>query len=108
MDFEFSPKVKELQKKLTEFMDENVYKNEKVFEGQLNENGRWSIPPILEELKLKAKNEGLWNLFLPESEYGAGFPKNGSRPGLDANPYAVEFGNSRQAQKINFRKKPNL
>ena len=38
MDFEFSPKVKELQKKLTEFMDENVYKNEKVFEGQLNEN----------------------------------------------------------------------
>ena len=72
MDFEFSPKVKELQKKLTEFMNENVYKNEKVFEGQLNENGRWSIPPILEELKLKAKNEGLWNLFLPESDYGAG------------------------------------
>ena len=59
MDFEFSPKVKELQKKLTEFMDENVYKNEKVFEGQLNENGRWSIPPILEELKLKAKNQTL-------------------------------------------------
>ena len=72
MDFEFSPKVKELQKKLTEFMNENVYKNEKVFEGQLNENGRWSIPPILEELKLKAKSEGLWNLFLPESDYGAG------------------------------------
>ena len=72
MDFEFSPKVKELQTRLTEFMDENVYKNEVVFEDQLNQNGRWTIPSILEELKSKAKKEGLWNLFLPESEYGAG------------------------------------
>ena len=72
MDFEFSDKVKELQKRLTDFMNENVYKNEEVFEGQLNENGRWAIPPILEEMKSKAKKEGLWNLFLPESDYGAG------------------------------------
>jgi len=72
MDFEFSDKVKELQKRLTDFMNENVYKNEEVFEGQLNENGRWTIPPILEEMKSKAKKEGLWNLFLPESDYGAG------------------------------------
>ena len=72
MDFEFSPKVKELQARLTDFMDENVYKNEKVFEEQLNKNGRWTIPPILEELKTKAKKDGLWNLFLPESDYGAG------------------------------------
>ena len=72
MDFEFSDKVKELQKRLTDFMNENVYKNEKVFEGQLNENGRWTIPPILEEMKSKAKKEGLWNLFLPESDYVAG------------------------------------
>jgi acyl-CoA dehydrogenase len=72
MDFEFSPKVKELQERLTDFMDENVYKNEEVFEEQLNKNGRWTIPPILEELKTKAKKDGLWNLFLPESDYGAG------------------------------------
>ena len=72
MDFEFSPKVKELQARLTDFMDENVYKNEEVFEEQLNKNGRWTIPPILEELKTKAKKDGLWNLFLPESDYGAG------------------------------------
>ncbi len=72
MDFEFSDKVKELQKRLTDFMNENVYKNEEVFEGQLNESGRWTIPPILEEMKSKAKKEGLWNLFLPESDYGAG------------------------------------
>ena len=72
MNFEFSNKVTELQNKLTNFMNENVYKNEEVFEDQLNKNGRWTIPPILEELKEKAKKEGLWNLFLPESELGAG------------------------------------
>ena len=53
-------------------MNENVYKNEEVFEDQLNNNGRWTIPPILDELKEKAKKEGLWNLFLPESDLGAG------------------------------------
>ena len=72
MNFEFSNKVIELQNKLTNFMNENVYKNEEVFEDQLNKNGRWTIPPILEELKEKAKKEGLWNLFLPESDLGAG------------------------------------
>ena len=72
MNFEFSNKVTELQNKLTNFMNENVYKNEEVFEDQLNKNGRWTIPPILEELKEKAKKEGLWNLFLPESDLGAG------------------------------------
>ena len=72
MNFEFSNKVTELQNKLTNFMNENVYKNEEVFEEQLNKNGRWTIPPILEELKEKAKKEGLWNLFLPESDLGAG------------------------------------
>jgi len=72
MNFEFSDKVIELQNKLTNFMNENVYKNEEVFEDQLNKNGRWTIPPILEELKEKAKKEGLWNLFLPESDLGAG------------------------------------
>ena len=72
MNFEFSNKVIELQNKLTNLMNENVYKNEEVFEDQLNNNGRWTIPPILDELKEKAKKEGLWNLFLPESDLGAG------------------------------------
>jgi len=72
MNFEFSDKVKGLQNKLTNFMNENVYKNEEVFEEQLNKNGRWTIPPILDKLKEKARREGLWNLFLPESDLGAG------------------------------------
>lgn len=55
-------------------MKEYVYPNEKVYEDQLNlQENRWSgVPPIMEELKQKAKEQGLWNLFLPESEYGAG------------------------------------
>ncbi|URT68705.1 acyl-CoA dehydrogenase [Cytobacillus firmus] len=74
MDFSYSPKVQELIGKLNVFMEENVYPNEASYEQQLNEQeNRWSaIPPIMEELKRKAKAAGLWNLFLPESEYGAG------------------------------------
>lgn len=74
MDFSYSPKVQELMGKLNVFMEENVYPNEALYEQQLNEQeNRWSaIPPIIEDLKRKAKAAGLWNLFLPESEYGAG------------------------------------
>jgi acyl-CoA dehydrogenase len=74
LDFSYSQKVKELQEKLTAFMEVNVYPNERVYGQQLNEqDSRWSaIPQVMEELKEKAKAAGLWNLFLPESEYGAG------------------------------------
>ncbi|XWN52152.1 acyl-CoA dehydrogenase [Anoxybacillus flavithermus] len=74
MDFSFSPKVEELIKKLNHFMEEYIYPNEKVYEEQLiQQENRWSaVPPIIEELKEKAKEQGLWNLFLPDSEYGAG------------------------------------
>lgn len=54
-------------------MDEVIYPNEKVYEEQLCKENRFSkIPPIMEEMKAKAKERNLWNLFLPESEYGAG------------------------------------
>jgi acyl-CoA dehydrogenase len=73
MEFEFSDKVKGLQKKLQAFMDEQVYPNEATYLRQLDEGrSRWEVPPIMEELKAKAKAAGLWNLFLPESKYGAG------------------------------------
>jgi acyl-CoA dehydrogenase len=70
--FEHSPKVKDLQTKLTAFLDGLVVPNEKTYAEQLDEGGRWKIPPIMEELKAKARAAGLWNLFLPASEYGAG------------------------------------
>jgi acyl-CoA dehydrogenase len=53
-------------------MEEQVYPNEPIFHEQLEAGGRWCPPPVLEELKAKARAEGLWNLFLPESECGAG------------------------------------
>ena len=72
MFFEFSDKAKALQEQLKAFMDKYIYPNEGEFFRQLNEGDRWKVIPLLEELKEKAKAEGLWNLFLPESEYGAG------------------------------------
>ena len=73
MHFDYSDKVKALMKKLQAFMDEHVYPNEATYQRQLDEGAsRWDIPPIMEELKDKAKAAGLWNLFLPESERGAG------------------------------------
>jgi acyl-CoA dehydrogenase len=73
MEFDFSPKVERLRGQLQGFMEREVYPAEKLFEGQLNEApSRWQIPPVMEELKRKARAEGLWNLFLPESEMGAG------------------------------------
>lgn len=73
MNFEYSDHVKKLQDKLNSFMDEVVYPNEKVYGQQLNAgNSRWEIPPVMEEAKAKAKEQGLWNLFLPESDKGAG------------------------------------
>jgi len=72
MNFEFSDKVKDLQARLQAFMDEHIFPNEKLAEEQVNEGDRWQPVPIIEELKPKAREAGLWNLFLPESEHGAG------------------------------------
>ena len=67
MDFEYSDKVKQLQKKLKSFMEEHVYPNEKVYYKQIDEGDRWQPTAIIEELKPKARAEGLGNLFLPEN-----------------------------------------
>ncbi len=74
MDFSYSEKVKRLQAEVTEFMNEHVYPNESVYNEQLKAlPDRWgAVPPIVEELKEKARTAGLWNLFLPDSDYGAG------------------------------------
>ena len=72
MDFEYSVKVKELQKKISDFMDEYIYPNEKKMYAEIDEGDRWQPVKLLEELKEIARSKGLWNLFLPESEYGFG------------------------------------
>ncbi len=71
MHFDLDSKVKQLQERLLSFMDEHVYPNEHRFHEEIQRN-RWSPAPVIEELKPKARAAGLWNLFLPESEYGAG------------------------------------
>jgi acyl-CoA dehydrogenase len=71
MNFEFSEKTMELQRRLQAFMDEQIYPNEKRFLKEI-ERERWKPTRIIEELKPKARAAGLWNLFLPNDENGAG------------------------------------
>src|SRR5690606_406017 len=74
MDFTFSDKVADLAARLESFMEAHVYPAEKEYHDYVEKSAnRWTIPPIMEELKKKARAEGLWNLFLAEFEdYGAG------------------------------------
>ncbi|HET7088792.1 MAG TPA: acyl-CoA dehydrogenase family protein [Anaerolineae bacterium] len=76
MDFTYSERTQALQAKLNAFMDEYIYPSEEKFVAEVEENRRkgnaWVPTKIMEELKEKARAQGLWNLFLPESEYGAG------------------------------------
>jgi acyl-CoA dehydrogenase len=72
MNFENSQKVKDLQEKITDFMNAYVYDAEDIYKKQVEEGGRWCIPQIMEDLKSKARSKGLWNLFLPDSDLGAG------------------------------------
>ncbi len=71
MDFAYSRRTEELREMLGAFMDAHVYPNEALYYEQVAAN-RWSNPPIIADLKKKARAEGLWNLFLPDSEHGAG------------------------------------
>jgi len=72
VDFDHSPKVKDLQTRLRAFMDEHIHPNEAAFRAELADGNRWQPTRIVETLKEKARAAGLWNLFLPASEYGAG------------------------------------
>jgi acyl-CoA dehydrogenase len=73
MNFEYSAKTLELVQRCQTFMCEFVYPNEHVYaEQHAAQSDCWVSPPIMEELKSAARQAGLWNLFLPESEYGAG------------------------------------
>jgi acyl-CoA dehydrogenase len=72
MNFDYAEKVQALRKRLAAFLDEHIYPNEKTYFDHIRQGDRWQPTAIVEELKPKARAAGLWNLFLPESEYGAG------------------------------------
>ena len=89
MDFEFNDKTKQLIERVTNFMEVHVYPNEKVYDQQVEASGdKHHHPRVLEEMKAKAKAEGLWNLFLPDNRYGAGLTN------LEYAPLSEQMGRS--------------
>ena len=92
MDFDFSPRTKELQAQLQRFMDEHIYPNEARYEAEIEANTkagkRWTPLQLIEELKPKARAQGLWNLFLPPTAGGKGSKASGREFGLSNGDYA--------------------
>ena len=100
MDFDYSPKTKALQARLRAFMDQHVYPAEAKWWAELEENTsagrRWTPLQVIEDLKPLARAEGLWNLFLPDSERGAGLTNQEYAPQAEimgAVPWASEVFN---------------
>ena len=95
MDFEHSAKSLDLQRRLGEFMDRNVYPVEKLYDQQVFEGGkRYRNPQVLEDLKKVAREQGLWNMFLPASGHGAGLTN------LDYAPLSEIMGRVSWASEI--------
>ena len=93
MNFEFSEKTKELQRRLQAFMDEHIYPNEKRCLEEI-ERDRWKPSRVIEELKRKARAAGLWNLFLPNDESGPGLTN------LEYAPLCEIMGRSTMAAEV--------
>jgi len=93
MDFASSDKVKDLQRRLQAFLDEHIYPNEQRFYDEI-ERERWSPTQVIEELKPKARAAGLWNLFLPDREYGSGLTN------LEYAPLCEMMGRSMMAPEV--------
>jgi acyl-CoA dehydrogenase len=93
MDFEFSARTRDLQRRLQIFMDEHIYPNEFRFEEEIRKS-RWSPAKVIEELKPKARAAGLWNLFLPDDAGGAGLTN------LEYAPLCEIMGRSAMAAEI--------
>jgi acyl-CoA dehydrogenase len=96
MDFEYSPKTKDLQERLLKFMDEHIYPGEKDYAAEMEANTaagkRWTPLQTIEKLKVKAREQGLWNLFLPvDSAEAAGY-KGGGLTNLEYAPLAEIMG----------------
>ncbi|HTT84708.1 MAG TPA: acyl-CoA dehydrogenase family protein [Rhizomicrobium sp.] len=98
MDFDYSPHQKEWMVRLGAFMDDHVYSAEETYAAQMQEatrrGNRWIVVPIVEELKAQAKEQGLWNLFLPDGKWGAGLSN------LDYAPLAEMMGRVKFASEV--------
>ena len=98
MGFEFSDRSKDLQLRISKFLDDHVYPAEAIYAQQMEEfiqqGDRWQIPQIIEDKKEIAKSEGLWNLFLPENPMGE------SMSNLDYAPLSEIMGRSGIASEI--------
>ena len=98
MDFAYSTKVRELLARLATFMECHIYPNEQRYHAEVEANrntgNAWKATVVIEELKKKARDEGLWNSFLPESDYGA------SLTNLEYAPLAEMMGRSYIAPEV--------
>ena len=72
MDFQFSERVQELQARISKFMDDHIYPLESEWKEHITKAGGWTTPPVMDRLKDLAREQGLWNLFMDDDEYGAG------------------------------------
>jgi len=94
MDFEPSERCREFKERLSAFMDEHIYPNEEIYEQQIRESGNpHHQPAIMEDLKTRAREAGLWNMFLPDADHGAGLSNS------DYAPLAEILGRSRIASE---------
>jgi len=91
---ELSPRTAALKTRLEAFMDEHIYPSEARFFEESEKGGPWAVQPVIEELKPKARAAGLWNLFLPASEHGAGLTN------LEYAPLCEIMGRSHLAPEV--------
>jgi acyl-CoA dehydrogenase len=94
MEFEYSDRCKDYMERVQRFMDEHIYPNEAAFHEQIAQGDRWQPVPIVEELKKKAKEADLWNMFLPESSFGPGLTN------LEYAPLCEIMGRSPMAPEV--------
>ena len=94
MDFGYSKKTQDIRDRVADFMEEHIYPNEQEMWAQIEDGDRWQPIPLMEELKNKAKAADLWNLFLPESDLGAGLTN------LEYAPACEEMGRSPFAPEV--------
>src|SRR6267378_1207431 len=94
MDFALSTRVRDYQARLEAFMAKHIYPNERRYYQEAEQLGPWQVYPVVEELKPLARTAGLWNLFLPDTEHGAGFSN------LDYAPLCEIMGRSHLAPEV--------